>query len=89
MCTHFLLFYIKTRFYLERLFSCHTILTRFPLQVFSPKEAISSPLVLHLIFCQIVGDMFNKFHSIHARISADEREEMLDVSIAIFVEYSY
>lgn len=41
---------------------------------------MSSPLVLHLIFCQIVGDMFNKFHSVHARISADEREEMLDVS---------
>jgi len=24
--------------------------------------------------------MFNKFHSVHARISTDEREEMLDVS---------
>lgn len=42
---------------------------------------MSSPLVLHLIFCQIVSDMFNKFHTIHARIFADEREEMLDVSV--------
>ncbi|XP_060860512.1 unconventional myosin-XV isoform X5 [Metopolophium dirhodum] len=48
-------------------------------EVFTPKESMSSPLVLHLIFCQIVGDMFNKFHSVHARISADEREEMLDL----------
>lgn len=51
---------------------------------------MSSPLVLHLIFCQIVGDMFNKFHSVHARISADEREEMLDVRILHFrVTYYY
>jgi len=50
-------------------------------QVFTPKESMSSPLILHLIFCQIVSDMFNKFHSVHARISADEREEMLDVRI--------
>lgn len=50
---------------------------------------MSSPLVLHLIFCQIVGDMFNKFHSVHARISADEREEMLDVRIYIYMKKIY
>lgn len=49
---------------------------------------MSSPLVLHLIFCQIVGDMFNKFHSVHARISADEREEMLDVRIHMIKNWS-
>ncbi|XP_050539166.1 unconventional myosin-XV isoform X10 [Daktulosphaira vitifoliae] len=48
-------------------------------EVFTPKETISSPLVLHLIFCQVVSDMFNKFHSVHGRISVDEREEMLDL----------
>lgn len=57
------------------------------LQVFTPKESMSSPLVLHLIFCQIVSDMFNKYHSVHARISADEREEMLDVSINNKIPY--
>lgn len=50
----------------------------FILQVFSPKETTSSPLVLHLIFCQIVSDVLTK--SI-ARITNSEKTEMLQVFI--------
>ncbi|XP_054281634.1 unconventional myosin-XV-like isoform X2 [Macrosteles quadrilineatus] len=45
-------------------------------EVFSPKEVVSSPLVLHLIFCQIINDCL---HKQTPRISREERNEMLQL----------
>lgn len=45
-------------------------------QVFSPKESVSSPLVLHLIFCQIVQDVLVRPI---ARISSEERMDMVQL----------
>ncbi|XP_075232051.1 unconventional myosin 10A isoform X3 [Lycorma delicatula] len=45
-------------------------------EVFSPKESISSPLVLHLVFCQVVTDVLNKQNP---RINKDERSEMIQL----------
>ncbi|XP_065213017.1 unconventional myosin-XV isoform X2 [Planococcus citri] len=45
-------------------------------EVFSPKETTSSPLVLHLIFCQIVNDVLTKNM---ARITNNEKSEMLQL----------
>ncbi|CAH0384305.1 unnamed protein product [Bemisia tabaci] len=45
-------------------------------EVFSPKESVSSPLVLHLIFCQIVQDVLVRPI---ARISSEERMDMVQL----------
>ncbi|XP_039291022.1 unconventional myosin-XV [Nilaparvata lugens] len=45
-------------------------------EVFSPKETVSSPLVLHLVFCQVVGDVLNKQTP---RINKEERTEMIQL----------
>ena len=45
-------------------------------QVFSPKETVSNPLVLHLVFCQVVKDCLTKQTP---RITREERSEMLQV----------
>lgn len=45
-------------------------------EVFSPKEAVSSPLVLHLVFCQIVADTLTQPSP---RISPEERSEMMQL----------
>lgn len=45
-------------------------------EVFSPKEVVSSPLVLHLIFCQIVNDVLVRPM---ARITQEERSDMIQL----------
>uniref|UniRef100_A0A8D9AYW5 Unconventional myosin-XV n=1 Tax=Cacopsylla melanoneura TaxID=428564 RepID=A0A8D9AYW5_9HEMI len=45
-------------------------------EVFSPKETVSSPLVLHLVFCQIVTDTLTQPSP---RISPEERSEMMQL----------
>ncbi|KAG8264185.1 Belongs to the TRAFAC class myosin-kinesin ATPase super [Homalodisca vitripennis] len=45
-------------------------------EVFSPKETVSSPLVLHLLFCQIVNDCL---HKQTPRINREERNEMMQL----------
>ncbi|KAI5728804.1 hypothetical protein M8J77_021338 [Diaphorina citri] len=45
-------------------------------EVFSPKESVSSPLVLHLVFCQIVSDTLTQPSP---RISPEERSEMMQL----------
>lgn len=46
-------------------------------EVFSPREQVSNPLVLHLVFCQVVKDTLAKQTP---RITKDERNEMLQVN---------
>ncbi|XP_014277405.1 unconventional myosin-XV isoform X2 [Halyomorpha halys] len=45
-------------------------------EVFSPKETVSNPLVLHLIYCQVVKDCLTKQTP---RISKEERSDMIQL----------
>ncbi|XP_014248612.2 unconventional myosin-XV isoform X2 [Cimex lectularius] len=45
-------------------------------EVFSPKETVSNPLVLHLVYCQVVKDSLTKQTP---RISKDERADMVQL----------
>lgn len=45
-------------------------------EVFSPKETVSNPLVLHLIYCQVVKDCLTKQTP---RISKEERADMVQL----------
>uniref|UniRef100_A0A0K8SUT5 Unconventional myosin-XV n=1 Tax=Lygus hesperus TaxID=30085 RepID=A0A0K8SUT5_LYGHE len=45
-------------------------------EVFSPKESVSNPLVLHLVYCQVVKDTLTKQNP---RISKDERQDMMQL----------
>ncbi|BES99216.1 MyTH4 domain [Nesidiocoris tenuis] len=45
-------------------------------EVFSPKETVSNPLVLHLVYCQVVKDTLTKQNP---RISKDERADMIQL----------
>ncbi|XP_073998346.1 unconventional myosin 10A isoform X4 [Rhodnius prolixus] len=45
-------------------------------ELFSPKETVSNPLVLHLVYCQVVKDCLTKQTP---RISKDERADMLQL----------